>query len=331
MVGHSLDPLRKGLWPLAPIYGFGAWLRDLSFRAGWRERVGLSVPVLSVGNLTVGGTGKTPMVCWLVARAQRLGLRPGVLARGYGRAPGEPLNDEGRLLQRRFPGMLQEQDPDRVAAGQALVRRGAQVVIVDDGFQHRRLRRDVDLVCMDAARPAGRGGFLPSGDLRESVRALRRADVVVLTRAGAIDQAAFERRVQWVHQRAGRPIPVLAADHVLGEVVRRPANRTVPAADLAGQRVHLLSGIARPEAFAETAQELGVEIVGHDRFADHHQFSERDLTAVRQRASAANAVVMTTEKDDARLPETGFERLVVRIDLGFITGEPDPETLGWRR
>ena len=120
--------------------------------------------------------------CCVLARA------PGVLARGYGRAPGAALNDEGLLLQRRLPWLLQEQDPDRVAAGKKLVDRGADFVVLDDGFQHRRLHRDLDVVCLDARLPFSNGHCLPAGDLREFRSGLRRADVLLLTRADAISR-----------------------------------------------------------------------------------------------------------------------------------------------
>src|SRR5690606_2019149 len=125
--------------------------RNAAFDRGLRRARRLPVRVVSIGNLTAGGTGKTPLVVWVCERARALGLVPGVLARGYGRAPGARLNDEGELLAARLPGLPQEQDADRVLAGRRLLaRHPVDVVVLDDGFQHRRLERDRDVVCLDA-------------------------------------------------------------------------------------------------------------------------------------------------------------------------------------
>src|SRR5262249_33431092 len=160
---------------------FGAELRNAAFDRGWRRVHRLPVTVVSVGNLTVGGTGKTPTVAWLCALAAARGRRPGVLARGYGRAPGALLNDEGEMLAGAGPGRRTERAPDRAAAGRRLLTRGADFVVLDDGFQHRRLHRDVDLVCLDARLPFGIGRCLPAGELREQPAGLQRADAVIPT------------------------------------------------------------------------------------------------------------------------------------------------------
>src|SRR5687768_6617186 len=141
------------------------------FDAGLLRVERAAVPVISVGNLTAGGTGKTRLVHWLVAELRGRGLRPGVLSRGYGRAPGQALNDEGRMLAAAFPGLPQVQEPDRVRGARALVAAsGVDVIVMDDGFQHRRLWRDLDVVCLDATSPFGGGACLPAGLLdRKSV------------------------------------------------------------------------------------------------------------------------------------------------------------------
>ena len=159
--------LHAGLWPLSLLYGLVTERRNAAYYRGAAATHRLDVPVVSVGNLTVGGTGKTPLVVWLVERALAAGRRPGVLARGYGRVKGAALHYEGMLLAGRFPGLPQVQDPDRVAGGRRLLARGdVDVVILDDGFQHRRLARDTDLVCVDARAPFANGLLLPAGDLR---------------------------------------------------------------------------------------------------------------------------------------------------------------------
>jgi tetraacyldisaccharide 4'-kinase len=321
------NPLRQALWPLGLLYGAVAAVRNWTFDARLRAVHTLPVPVVSVGNLTVGGTGKTPTVAWLVRRALAAGHRPGVLARGYGRAPGARLNDEGMLLAARVPGLLQEQDPDRVAAGRRLAAAGADWIVVDDGFQHRRLHRDVDLVCLDAARPFGNGQCLPAGELREFRSGLRRAAVVVLTRAGGLPPADLAARVRRLRDLAGGALPVFATEHAPVDVLQRPGGDVLPLTSLAGRRVVLLAAIARPLAFRSTVEALGAVVVGARFHRDHHRFSPADVAAAAAAARAADAVLLTTEKDEARLDGFDVPRAVVRIDLQFLDGEPDRSEL----
>ncbi|MCA8964906.1 MAG: tetraacyldisaccharide 4'-kinase, partial [Planctomycetes bacterium] len=267
----AADAMRQALWPLGLLYGGVAAVRNWCFDAGIKKRYALDVPVVSIGNLTVGGTGKTPTVAWLAGLAKAAGRRPGVLARGYGRAPGAALNDEGTMLQRQLPWLLQEQDPDRVAAGRRLVAKGADFVILDDGFQHRRLRRDLDLVCLDATLPFGNGQCLPAGDLREFRSGLRRAGLLLLTRAGGLDAQAIEQRVRRLREIAHQPaLPVYATDHAPADLVSRPDDAVLPLSSLRGRRVVLLSAIARPQSFRATCAGLGAEVVNELRYRDHH-------------------------------------------------------------
>lgn len=329
-----MNLLRRSLWPLSWIYGAGVMLRDALFRLGWRKVHRLSVPVISVGNLTVGGTGKTPMVVYLVERARKLGLTPGVLARGYRRAPGETLNDEGKLLHGRFPDLAQLQQPDRVAGGRRLLEQHQQqpldLLILDDGFQHRRLGRDKDLVLVDANQPFP-FGLLPAGDMREPRSALRRADLVVLTRAAGKNRADIEARRQRLWQIAGKQVPVLAADHAPSGIVTMPGGETHAPDTLAGERVLLLSAIARPDSFEATARQLGCEIVGHVRRRDHHRHTEAELRALELQAKEQSATLLVTEKDEVKLAGLAVPRMVLRIDLRFLFEEPTAIELGLQK
>ncbi len=319
--GH---PLRTALWPLGLLYGTVAAVRNWTFDARLRAVHKLPVPVVSIGNLTVGGTGKTPTTAWLCALAKAHGRRPGVLARGYGRAPGALRNDEGELLQRRLPWLLQQQDPDRVAAGRRLVQDGADYVVLDDGLQHRRLHRDRDVVCLDATLPFGNGHCLPAGDLREFRSGLRRADVVLLTRAGSLSPEQLRARVERVLALAGKDLPVHATEHAPTHLAAMPSGESVPLEQLRGRRVVLLSGIARPQSFRATVEELGAEVVHELRHRDHHRFTAAEVAAAVAAAKAADAWLVTTEKDDARLAAFDAPRHVLRIDLRFLHGEPPP-------
>jgi tetraacyldisaccharide 4'-kinase len=327
MTAAADNPLRQALFPLGLAWCGVAALRHLAYDRGLFAAQRLAATVVSVGNLTVGGTGKTPAVAWLCERARAHGRRPGVLARGYGRAAGAARNDEGEMLQRRLPWLLQEQDPDRVAAGARLVGRGVDYVVLDDGFQHRRLRRDLDIVCLDAARPFGNGMCLPAGDLREGRAGLRRAGLVLLTRSEVLATDELAERVARVRELAGRAVPIFATSHAPVDVVARPSGAAAPLASLAGRRVVLLSGIARPASFRRTMQDLGAEVVADIRHADHHRFTDAELAAADRAAAAAGAALVTTEKDDARMPPVGPARLVLRIALRFLDGEPSPAEL----
>lgn len=323
------DVLRVGLWPLSLLFGVASSLRNLAFDRGLRKRHHLDVPVLSVGNLTVGGTGKTPLVVWLVERARALGRRPGVLARGYGQAPGAALNDEGMLLAARFPDLPQVQDPDRVAGGRRLcAEHDVDLVILDDGFQHRRLFRDFDVVCLDAVRPFDSGMLLPAGDLRERPRALRRAHAVVLTRAGGLSAEARAARAQDVRRAAGRELPVLSSEHRAVDVVALGDGSVHPVEWLRGRRVHLLSAIARPASFERTVAGLGAEVVAHEVRRDHHVHAPESVRARVAAAAADGAVVVVTEKDAVKLGSPCPGVLVLRIGMAFLDRDPMPEEVG---
>lgn len=307
----ALAPLS---WLFAGVTTARNWIYDR------RRAARLPVPVVSVGNLSVGGTGKTPLVVHLIERAVAAGKRPGVLARGYGRAPGAALNDEGMLLARRFPGLLQVQDAERVRGGELLVRQGADYVVLDDGFQHRRLHRDVDLVCLDATKPFDH--VLPWGWQRERAAGLRRAHAVVLTRADAIPQEALRRVTQAVQARVGSAL-VLSSKHAPVDLVAQPKGDVLPLSHLDRRAVLLLSAIARPEAFARTVEGLGARVLEHVVRRDHHRFAAADVEALAQSARRRDAVLLVTEKDDVKLTGLPVERLVLRIAMQFATPLPD--------
>jgi len=247
---------------------------------------------VSVGNLTVGGTGKTPLVVWLVEQAIAMGRRPGVLARGYGRAEGAELNDEGMLLAERFPDLPQVQDPDRVAGGRRLVAEyDVDLVILDDGFQHRRLHRDLDIVLIDATRDTLRDRLLPRGFLREPVANLRRADAVVVTRATSVD-ADLAARVEQLH---GHP-PVAWARHTWASL--RLAGPDEPDAFaevdwLRGKRVVTMLGVANPAPILEQVEQAGADVACTIPARDHERYERQKLLVARGLCEGADALLMT--------------------------------------
>ncbi len=322
------EVFRQSLWPFSAVYVAATWARNVMFDRGLRRIHGLPVPVVSIGNLTVGGTGKTPLVSWLIGLAQESGRCPGVLARGYGREAGDELNDEGMMLAARFPGLHQVQDPDRVRGGGRLVEEmGVDFVILDDGFQHRRLHRDVDIVCLDAEYPWSRGGYLPAGDLRESTSGLRRADLIVLTRADMISTDRRRRMLAIVRRVVGDSKPVFFAAHQPRDLVLMPSGEVAPVSELRDAKVLLLSAIARSSAFEATVEKLGAVVEGHIRRRDHHRHTADELAEAAARAGRMGAHLLVTEKDEAKLVGSSVERMVLRIDLSFMEESPTSKML----
>jgi tetraacyldisaccharide 4'-kinase len=266
------------------------------------------VPVISIGNLTVGGAGKTPVTLHLAQRLAARGRRPAVLSRGYGRRSREPLEvtpeaivdaagDEPLWLARQGCTVLV--GPRRAALAQLAVQRGADVLLLDDGLQHHALARDLDVIVADASNPFGNGRLLPAGPLREPVSALRRVALGLV----------------WL-TRCDRP-----RDPRTSELSAFPAVESVyepGAAHLRGKRVFLFAGIARPGTFADTVRGLGAEIAGTQWFRDHHLFTAADLAALRQRA--AGALLVTTEKDLVRIADPG-EIIAVPLRMRIVRGE----------
>lgn len=286
------------LAPLASLYGAAVAARNRRFDRG-AGVFRLASPVISVGNLTVGGTGKTPLVAEIAATLVATGRRPVVAMRGYGAKVGG-RSDEQLVLENLVPGLAVAAGPDRVRslreAGEP--RDSRTVVVLDDGFQHRRIARDLDLVLVDATRPALRGRLLPAGWLREPAESLRRADAVIVTRAAAVD-AAIAEEIERVH---GRP-PVAWVDHRWSAIDRfggGEAAAVEPIEWLAGRRVAVVVGIGRPEAFAAMAAAAGAEVVAAVSGRDHQVYSPRRLGRILASTAGAEAV-LTTLKDWVKL------------------------------
>jgi len=312
-------PVRAGLRLLETAYGTAVSLRNARYDQRGPERT-ISVPVISVGNLTVGGTGKTPFVIHLVNRLDALGFSPAVASRGYG-AVGGASNDEERLLKRRCPSVACVADPDRAAAAERAVRRfGADVVVLDDGFQHRRLGRNLDIVLIDATCPFGYGHLLPRGLLREPVRSIRRAQVLALTRCDQASGAALARIETTLRGRNPDAVMLKCRHRVIG--IDRLDGTPVDG-PLEKKRAVLFAGIARPQAFVTTVRSLGMEVVGHRWWPDHHSYSIRDLSQLTELGRfQAHDLLLTTEKDAVKLVDLDNVREapigIVKIAIDFM-------------
>jgi tetraacyldisaccharide 4'-kinase len=299
---------------------------------------GLDCPVVSIGNLTVGGTGKTPAVELAVRTLMELGHRPGVLSRGYGRRgsgvqvvadaasirlDADEAGDEPFLLARRLPGVPVVVGPNRYEAGRlARERFRITAIVLDDGFQHRTLRKDLEIVMARAVAPWGNGRLLPGGPLREPLTGLRRAHLAVATGAlGAADAAEVTATVA----RLAPAVPVLTAVHVPTECFESGAMRFVPVSALGGARLVAFAGIGSPAGFRHTLGETAVAVAAFEEFADHHWYTRDDLARLDRRAAAVHADgLVTTEKDWVRLralPALKRPVYVLSVRLRLTSGE----------
>lgn len=305
---------RDLLTPLSPIYGAVVRARAAAYRSGLLKSRRCELPVVSVGNLTFGGTGKTPIVIALANDLIERGRRPAVLTRGYGRTTSEPLvlngpdvavtaaeaGDEPMELAQRLPGVPIVVDADRVRGASVASVLGADIVLLDDGFQHLRLRRNLDLVLLDAGDPWGGDHLPPRGRLREPVTAIDRASAVIITK---VDPGADEppqdivRRVTAI--RSG--MPVLGA-RLVPQRVHTNEGWQEPAV-LNGRKVFAIAGLGRPEGFRSLLLSAGAEVIGHRWFADHHAYSAEDCRWISLEAAKHDAVVVTTAKDAVKLDQ----------------------------
>ncbi|HUG71313.1 MAG TPA: tetraacyldisaccharide 4'-kinase [Pirellulaceae bacterium] len=320
--GLRASLLRTSLSLAEPFYRLGVQWRNRQFDTGKRKVHRVDVPVISVGNLTVGGTGKTPMVEWLARWFRERGVRVALVSRGYGAEAGS-RNDEALELEQKLPDVPHLQNPNRVEAAQTAIDEcDTQLILLDDAFQHRRIHRDLNIVLIDALEPFGYGHLLPRGLLREPVANLKRADVIVLSRSDAVGdetRAAIRSKAMqhapqaaWL-EVAHRPQSLLSAD-----------GKEIPINSLQGQRVTAFCGIGNPAGFRHTLAELGAEVVDFREFPDHHSYQRRDIEDLTSWARALRVTaILCTHKD---LVKVGVEQLgacplfALRIGLAVSDG-----------
>ena len=309
--------------PLSAIYSVVTRARMTGYRRGWFSVAKLSAPVISIGNLTTGGTGKTPLVEWVcIAVVRETGKRACVLTRGYGRAnpqsqvvvsDGNKLlasereaGDEPYLLAKNLLGIAAVvSNPDRAAAGKwASKNLGSEVFVLDDGFQHLRLSRDLDIVTIDATNPWGGGSLLPYGRLREPRAGLSRADCIVITRTEQVeDLVSLSESVQ----RLAGAIPVFTS-RMTTSGIRRLNGESVDNESLLGQPVAAFCGVGNPESFFKQLRQEGYEPVFTRAFADHHDYNQADLNRLTKEAKDHGASgLITTAKDALKLASLEIE------------------------
>lgn len=285
-------PLRILLWPLSQVYGAYVRCRRTFYARGWVKANRLKAAVISVGNLTVGGTGKTPMVLWLAERFLARGKRVAVLTRGYKGSLG--TSDEVELLKRRLGGRVAfGVGPDRFVSGNLLEsQQSVDVFLLDDGFQHLRLARSVDIVMLDGSRKLAKEWLLPAGSLREPIAACRRADILVVTRKPEKPSIP------------GVELPIFYAHtKLIGFQRFGPYPDTKDRSHLGPGPFLAFCGIGSPSAFFDDLERWHVPVVETKVFPDHHKYSEMELDQLQSRSLACGATgLVTTEKDAENFP-----------------------------
>lgn len=322
--------LRGALALAEPFYAGAMIARNRLYDVNALKRHPLPRPVVSVGNLTAGGTGKTPVVRWLAEQLIARGRRPAVLLRGYGQR-GASFSDEQQLLQSCLDSVPVIANPDRRAGAASALEQQPQidVLLLDDAFQHRKVRRHFDLVLINAADPFGFGHVHPRGLLREPLRGLKRADAILLTRVDAVDSPqldAIETKVRSVHPS----VPIFRSMHVLTGL-KYAASSDHPITALNGQKFFSFAGIGSPQAFHRQLIAAGGLPVGSRWFPDHHPYTEADVaTLSRQAASAGANVMLTTEKDWVKLAHLRIVREstppVARVQMRIEFQRADDES-----
>ena len=319
-----MNPITVALAPFGRVYGVAMKARHALYRTGRFGVHNLGVPVISVGNLTIGGTGKTPLVEWIANDLAQAGRRVCILTRGYGRPSAgtrvvvsngsEILSDANRagdeplLLAERLKGRAAVIcDPDRVSAARwAIENLKSDAFVLDDGFQHLRVARDFNILTIDAMNPWGNGKLLPAGILRESPAQLTRADCIVITRADDSNQTSgLEREIN----ELGKNRPIFRSRMTLSGLREVGRSDSPVAADAPKALVAAaFCAIGNPEAFFSLARRCGYQLCHTQAFRDHHIFTQADVARVTRGAISRGAqILLTTAKDEVKLRKLDFE------------------------
>lgn len=332
--GPHMSLARGALSMLAVAYRAAIALRNAWYTCvpGSRRRVGC--PVISIGNITVGGTGKTPIAAKIAQLLDARGRRVAILTRGYKGATIQfdagqrdeatrrwrQESDEAIILKRRCPRARVVVDPDRVAGARRAIAEGAEALVLDDGFQHRRLARDLDIALVDATAPFGRGRMLPRGLLREPPAALRRADLIILTRSDQVESSTRLALVGRLKRLSGGK-PVVEAVHRTDRFMDLKG-RPVDIEDPGVMQAVIFAGIANFASFRRSVEGQGITVLAAYEYPDHHDYTAEELDGLRDTAGQIEAnAILTTEKDAVKLvgrwEDAGCRLLVLDLEIEF--------------
>ncbi len=321
--GLSAALLRFFMGVAATGYSLVVGLRNFVYSKRWLKIHTADVPVISVGNITTGGTGKTPLVIWLCKFLQNKNVPRAILTRGY-KARG--TTDEPVILAESCPQAKVIVNPSRAeAAAEAVDKFGAKVLIMDDGFQHRRLARDLDIVTIDATCPFGYRKLLPAGLLREPVVSLRRADAAVLTRCDQVLESELNR--------IEKELQLINPDMVIAKSIHSPicaksiTDEKITIEQLRSRKIFAFCGIGNPEAFLNTIRNAGANMVGSKIYNDHYHYTDADSDDIHNQANLLGAeLILTTQKDWTRttLPASAKKDIpfaYLAVEIKFTSGE----------
>jgi tetraacyldisaccharide 4'-kinase len=313
------------------LFGLGLLLRRIAYSLKARKKIRLKARVISIGNITLGGTGKTPLVEYLGRKMKERNKKAAILSRGYGRRVRTPLiiaekiswqdaGDEAVLLSRNLKDIPILVGKNRAESGkEAMDKLGAEIILLDDGFQHWPLQRDLDVVTLDYTRPIWENSLFPLGDLRERVNSLKRAQVFVLTR---VDNTGSSLNIWQDYLRDINPEAsiFLTCHEPAGFISKK--GRVFPLSIVRGKKLTAFSGIANPEAFEETLKTLGGRLLYSLRYPDHYEYGSTDLKEIEMIAQQSEAII-TTEKDLVRIEGgPGEDRLLaLRVEIKFLKDE----------
>lgn len=301
------------LLPFSWLYHLGAVLRRAMYSAGIARRYRPPVRTISIGNITVGGTGKSPLVELLSAQIIAQGRKVAVVRRSRaGLLFGKDLSDEEKLLEENVPGISQFADTNKTRAAVRAARTRPDVILIDDGFQTFSLERDFDIVTVDATAPFGGGCLLPAGRLREPVRALGRAGAVVLTGCETVTSEEIKDVIGQIQNLTDAPV---FSASIEVDCVSTLDGRKEDPSSLQNRKVFAFCGIGNPASFFSTVERLGCEIAGRAIFADHHPYTQADINGISEDAgSTGSNIILTTQKDAVKLRDLS----AIGIDIRFI-------------
>jgi tetraacyldisaccharide 4'-kinase len=303
-------PLGAALAPLGWLFAQIAKGRVSAFQSGRKASVRPPLPTLSIGNISAGGTGKTPLLFAALEWLEKHGATVGVLSRGYG-------GDEGRMLEERYPKVRLVEGADRVAGMEKLLAgTPPELLLLDDGFQHLRLQRDLDIVVIDATRPFGR--CFPAGLFREPISALQRADLIVVSRAELVSEEKLEKIWSRIHRACkGKPFQTRVEGGVQARDLRNlVTGEIMPVEEFAGRSVQLAAGIGNPHSFHALCEGAGFKIENFTRLADHHAWTAADAALF-----PSDPPLIVTEKDGVKVRPFATEQMwELRVDWKFVRG-----------